>query len=160
MICFAGVYPDLARSCRDAVRYLPRSVSRSQFLIFICVVRFPSAFPNKRESEMPKLAWNGKEISGWVCDGRELKPKSGASFSNTWIFDGKEIKPKSGSSSSNTWAWNGKELKPKFNASSSNTWIVEGGKAKLKSGASSSNTWDVGDAPILVIAGAIVLRLY
>lgn len=31
----------------------------------------------------------------WVCDGRELKPKSGASSSNTWICDGKEIKPKS-----------------------------------------------------------------
>jgi hypothetical protein len=39
----------------------------------------------------------------WTCDGRESKPRSGASASNTWLFDGKEIKPKSGASSSNTW---------------------------------------------------------
>src|SRR5690606_10342759 len=58
--------------------------------------------------------------AGWVCDGRELKPKSGASLSNTWIFDGKEIKPKSGASLSNTWIWDGKELKPKSGASLSN----------------------------------------
>ena len=51
--------------------------------------------------------------SNWVCDGKELKPKSGASFSNTWVFDGKEIKPKTGASFSNTWIWDGKELKPK-----------------------------------------------
>jgi hypothetical protein len=114
----------------------------------------------QKGAKMPKLAWNGREISGWVCDGKELKPKNGASSSNTWVFDGKEIKPKSGASSSNTWVWNGKELKPKSGASSSNTWVVEGGKAKPKSGASSSNTWDVGSAPILVIAGAIALRLY
>ncbi len=44
--------------------------------------------------------------SNWVCDGKELKPKSGASSSNTWIFDGEEIKPKTSASSSNKWIWN------------------------------------------------------
>ncbi len=39
----------------------------------------------------------------WVCDGRELKPKSGATSSNTWLFDGKEIKPKNGAVMANTW---------------------------------------------------------
>ena len=23
----------------------------------------------------------------WVCDGKELKPKSGATTTNTWVFD-------------------------------------------------------------------------
>ena len=50
-----------------------------------------------------RLKWNGREINGWICDGKELKPRSGAT---------------------------------------------------------SSNTWDVGSAPILVIAGAVVLRLF
>lgn len=113
-----------------------------------------------KEPKMPNLAWNGKEISGWVCDGRELKPKSGASSSNTWVFDGKNIKLKSGGTSSNTWIWDGKELKPKSGASASNTWVIDGGKARPKTGSSASNTWDVGNAPILVIAGATVLRLY
>lgn len=106
------------------------------------------------------LAWNGREIKGWVCDGRELKPKTGASFSNTWIFDGREIKPKSGANFSNTWVFDGHELKPKSGANFSNTWIIEGGRCRPKSGANSSNTWNVGTAPILVIAGAIVLHLY
>ena len=30
----------------------------------------------------------------WVCNGRELKPKSGATSRETWVFDGWEIKPK------------------------------------------------------------------
>lgn len=42
----------------------------------------------------------------WVCDGSELKPKSGANSSNTWILSGKEIKPKSGANSSNTYEAN------------------------------------------------------
>ena len=90
---------------------------------------------------MPTLAWNGKEISGWTCYGRKLKPKSGASLSNTLIFYVKDIKPKSG-------------------ASFSNTWVIDGDKAKSKSGVCSSSTWDVGNAPILVIARAVALRLY
>lgn len=30
----------------------------------------------------------------WICDGKELRPKTGATLSNTWIFDGSEIKPR------------------------------------------------------------------
>lgn len=52
---------------------------------------------------MPKLQWNGKEISGWIFDGKELKPKRNAT---------------------------------------------------------SANTWDVGNAPVPIIAGALVLKLY
>lgn len=96
----------------------------------------------------------------WVCDGKELKPKSNPSSSNTWVFDGKEIKPKTNATSSNTWVWNGSELKPKNNSSSSNTWVIEGNKAKPKVNASSSNTYEVGASPILVIAGKLVLRLF
>lgn len=106
------------------------------------------------------LSWNGKEIKGWVCDGKELKPKSGATPSNTWVFNGREIHPKIGATSSNTWMFDGKELKPKLGANSSNTWIIDGNTAKPKFGATSSNTWKVGNAPILVIAGALVLHLY
>ena len=51
--------------------------------------------------------------SNWVCNGAELKPKTGATSSNTWVLSGKEIKPKVSASSSNTWVWDGKELKPK-----------------------------------------------
>ena len=98
--------------------------------------------------------------SNWLCDGKELKPKSGASYSNTWIFDGKEIKPKSGASYSNTWIWDGKELKPKSGASYSNTWLIDGNKAKPKSGAGSSNTFEIGSFSILVIAGQLCLRLW
>lgn len=32
------------------------------------------------------MSMNIDPPSGWVCDGRELKPKSGASSSNTWVF--------------------------------------------------------------------------
>ncbi|MXS84200.1 hypothetical protein [Nitrosomonas oligotropha] len=39
----------------------------------------------------------------WVCDGRELKPKSGASSRNTWVVEGRKIKPKNGANSSNTY---------------------------------------------------------
>lgn len=106
------------------------------------------------------LQWNGREINGWVCDGKELKPKYGASAANTWIFSNGEIKPKYGANSSNTWIFNGKELKPKYGANSSNTWILDGNKIKPKYGANSSNTIDVGNAPILVIAGASALHLF
>ena len=98
--------------------------------------------------------------SNWVCDGKELKPKSGASSSNTWIFDGKEIKPKTSASSSNTWIWDGKELKPKTSASSSNTWVIDGQKVKPKTGSNSSNTFEIGRSPVLVVAEQLVLRLW
>ena len=108
-----------------------------------------------------KLMANKISLPGnWVCDGKELKPKSGASSSNTWLFDGKEIKPKSGASSSNTWLWDGKELRPKSGSSSSNTWIIDGNKVKPKSGASFSNTYETGAGSILIIAGQLVLRLW
>ena len=77
-----------------------------------------------------------------------------------WVCDGRELKPKSGATSSNTWVWDGKELKPKNGASSSNTWVIDGRKAKPKIGAVSANTYDIGDAPILVVAGKLVLRLF
>lgn len=96
----------------------------------------------------------------WVCSGNELKPKSGASSSNTWVLSGNEIKPKVGASSSNTWVWDGKELKPKTGASSSNTWVVDTQKVKPKVGASSSNTYSVDGQSILVIAGQLALRLW
>ena len=109
-----------------------------------------------RETKMPRLNWNGRELDGWVFDGKELKPKSGASSRNTYVWNGKELKPKSGASSSNSYVWTGKELKPKSGASSSNTWVIQSGKAKPKSGASSSNTWDYGTAPIPIVAGKIL----
>lgn len=117
-------------------------------------------FPPSLAYAGPTLAWNGREIKGWVCDGKELKPKSGANFGNTWVFDGRYIKPKSGANFSNTWEFDGRELKPRSGANLSNTWIVEGGKCRPKSGANFSNTWNVGTAPILVIAGAVALHLY
>lgn len=98
--------------------------------------------------------------SDWVCNGRELKPKVGATSANTWMFDGKEIKPKVSATSANTWVWNGTELKPKVGASSANTWLVDGGKAMPKVGHSSANTFSVGTLPILVVAGKLVLRLW
>lgn len=112
---------------------------------------------HQRESIMTNKV---KLPSNWVCNGNELKPKTGASSSNTWILDGKEIKLKSGASSSNTWIWDGKELKPKSGASSSNTWVIDGQKAKPKTNASSSNTYEIGTLPILVVAGDLVLRLW
>ena len=96
----------------------------------------------------------------WVCDGSELKPKTGANSSNTWILSGKEIKPKTGANSSNTWLWDGKELKPKTSASSSNTWVIDRDKLKPKTSANSSNTYATNGQPILVIAGQLVLRLW
>lgn len=39
---------------------------------------------------MPKIELSSK----WSCDGRELKPKSGATSQNTWIYDGRYLKPK------------------------------------------------------------------
>lgn len=106
------------------------------------------------------LSWNGKEIKGWICDGKELKPKFGATAANTWVFTGREIRPKVGATVSNTWVFDGRELRPKTGATAANTWIITGNKARLKAGVNAANTWDVGTAPILVIAGALVLHLY
>lgn len=106
------------------------------------------------------LAWNGKEINGWICDGKVLKPKHGATDANTWVFTGREIRPKVGPSAATTWIFNGRELRPKVGAKPSNTWIIDGNKSCPKAGANDANTWDVGTAPILVIAGALVLHLY
>ena len=58
------------------------------------------------------------------------------------------------------WICNGAELKPKSGANSTNTWVVENKKARPKTGATSANTYDVGDLPILVIAGKLALRLW
>lgn len=127
------------------------------FLIFSLALIL--CMPGRSGAE-ERLAWNGKEIDGWLCDGKELKPKHGANSSNTWVYQNGEIKPKFGANSSNTWVFNGRELKPKFGANSSNTWILDGNKLKPKFGANSSNTWNVGTAPILVIAGKAVLRLF
>lgn len=109
---------------------------------------------------MQALHWNGREIDGWVCSGNELKPKSGANSSNTWVLQGNEIKPKFGANSSNTWIRSGNEIKPKFGANSSNTWVLSGNTIKPKFGANSSNTWQVGSAPLLVIVGKVILRLF
>ena len=106
------------------------------------------------------LSWNGKEIKGWICDGRVLKPKVGATAANTWVFTGREIHPKVGVTAANTWVFDGRELRPKVGATAANTWIIDGNKARPKAGANAANTWDVGSAPILVIAGALVLHLY
>ncbi|MGQ3083941.1 MAG: hypothetical protein ACT6RO_12330 [Hydrogenophaga sp.] len=117
----------------------------------------------RRHSSMSKEATLANSVElprDWVCSGNELKPKSGASSSNTWVLSGNEIKPKAGASSSNTWVWDGKELKPKTGASSSNTWVVDTQKVKPKVGASSSNTYNVDGQSILVIAGQLALRLW
>ncbi|CAD7288107.1 hypothetical protein [Campylobacter suis] len=90
---------------------------------------------------MPKINWNGRECDGWVWDGRELKPKNGATSSNTWIYERNELKPKNG-------------------ATLSNTWIVQGDKVKPKNGANSSNTYDANGAPLPIIAGKVALRLF
>lgn len=125
-------------------------------MLIFCLL---AAIPGLALAEQ-RLAWNGRDIRGWTCDGTVLKPRHGATSSNTWIYNGREIRPKSGANSSNTWIFDGRELKPKSGANSSNTWIISGGKARPKSGANSSNTWNVGNAPILVIAGALALRLF
>lgn len=109
---------------------------------------------------MQTLRWNGREIDGWVCVNSELKPRSGATSSNTWILQGNEIKPKFGATSSNTWVRVGNEIRPKFGANSSNTWVLQGNTIKPKFGANSSNTWNVGDAPLLVIVGKVILKLF
>ena len=96
----------------------------------------------------------------WACDGKELKPKSGALTTNTWTFNGREIKPKVGAISSNTWVWDGKELKPKANAMSTNTWVIDGKHVKPKAGATSKNTYETGPFSILIIAGQLVLKLW
>jgi hypothetical protein len=51
--------------------------------------------------------------SKWVCEGSELKPKTGATSLNTWVLSGREIRPKIGAVSSSTWIGDGQELKPK-----------------------------------------------
>lgn len=122
----------------------------------LCAITF---YPRNAYAEQ-KLHWNGKFINGWVCDGVVLKPQFGANSSNTWIYKNGEIRPKFGANSSNTWIFKNGELRPKFGANSSNTWVLKGDKIKPKFGANSTNTWRVGDAPILVIAGAVVLRLF
>ena len=38
----------------------------------------------------------------WVCDGKEIKLKTGAVMANTWLWDGKELKPKTGALMANT----------------------------------------------------------
>lgn len=125
-------------------------------LIFLPIVL---VMPNLTFAEQT-LAWDGKEIRGWICDGRELKPKFGATPHNTYIFNGKEIKPKLGANSSNTWVYNGKELKPKIGANNQNTWIIDGITARPKIGANNYNTLNIGHAPILVIAGKLAFHLY
>ncbi len=94
------------------------------------------------------------------CDGKELKPKSGAKNSDTWILDGRELKLKYGASFSNTWIWDGKEIRPKTGGSYANTWVIEGQKVKPKINANSSNTYDMGNAPILAVFGQLILRLW
>lgn len=109
---------------------------------------------------MQALRWNGREIDGWVCVGNELKPRVGATSANTWILQGNEIRPKSGATSGNTWVRSGNEIRPKSGATSSNTWILQGNTIRPKSGATSSNTWNVSDAPLLVIVGKVILKLF
>lgn len=41
--------------------------------------------------------------ANWVCDGKELKPKTGATSANTWIVDAQKVKPKTNANSSNTF---------------------------------------------------------
>lgn len=97
----------------------------------------------------------------WIVSGAELKPRTGASSSNTWVLTSRgEIKPKTGASSSNTWVFDGEELKPKSGARSSNTWVLTSDKVKPKINARYSNTYDIDGHSILVIAGQLVLRLW
>jgi len=100
---------------------------------------------------MMKINWNGKECDGWVFDGKKLKPKSGATLSNSYEWTGKELKPASGATLKNTIVWDGKEAKPKSGASLSNTFVIDATKAKPKSGATLSNTIEICGAPIPVV---------
>ena len=43
----------------------------------------------------------------WVYTGSELKPKNGATSSNTWVVSGDVVKPKNGATSSNSYDANG-----------------------------------------------------
>lgn len=127
--------------------------------MWIGVERLINLFPKFQKGKCPMT--EKIEVPGnWLCNGSELKPKSGANSTNTWVISGKEIKPKANALSTNTWIWDGKELKPKQGAVSSNTWIIENKKAKPKAGATSANTYEVGDLPILAIAGKLALRLW
>ena len=76
-----------------------------------------------------------------MCDGRELKPKYNATIRDTWLFDGRE-------------------LKPKYNATIRDTWVVDGHRIKPKYNATSASTYDMGDEPILVVFGQLILRLW
>lgn len=59
-------------------------------IIFILCIFAVLVFPVQAAAR-ERLAWNGKEISGWVCDGKELKPKFGANNSNTYDVGGAPI---------------------------------------------------------------------
>ena len=73
-----------------------------------------------------------------------------------WTFDGKEFKPKSGATSSNTWVFDGKEIKPKSGATSSNRWVVTATQLKPVSGANSSNTYDRNGEPVAVCIAKVM----
>ncbi|MHB1574719.1 MAG: hypothetical protein ACYCTC_12420, partial [Acidithiobacillus ferrooxidans] len=81
-------------------------------------------------------------------DGKEIKPKTGGSFSNTWILNGKEVKTKTGASFSNTWVIQGNEAKPKVSASSSTPGVslVVAAKLERYSRKNTLQYWDVMDA--------------
>ena len=63
------------------------------------------------------------------------------SLPRDWVCDGSTLKPKSGARLDNTWIFDGKELKP-------------------KSGARFNNTYDMGEEPILVVFGQLILHLW
>ena len=128
------------------------------FLILVFIFSLLVTFLYASEIK-PKIGATGQNT--WVWDGRELKPKTGAASQNTWVWDGKEFKPKTGATSQNTWVWNGREFKPKMGATNQNTLVIERGVIKAKS-AGNNEAWDIGDTPMPVVAGAllVVLRLF
>lgn len=109
---------------------------------------------------MNSIHWNGREIGGWICDGKKLRPKSGATRANIWVLLGNEIRPKAGANRANTWIRVGNEIRPKYGASLRNTWILQGGTLKPKYGANNANSWKVGNAPLLAIVGKVILGLF
>jgi len=108
------------------------------------------------EKIMPKIELSSK----WSCDGRELKPKLGATSQNTWIYDGRYLKPKFSATSKNTWVYDGRELKPQFSANSQNSWVIEGNKIKPQFSSNSTNTYEFNGHSILVAFGQVVLKLW
>jgi len=58
----------------------------------------------------------------WEWDGRKLKPRYGATSSNSWEFDGRKIKSLYGANFSNTCEISATQLKPVYRARNSNTW--------------------------------------